>query len=291
MLSRLLPDLECRLSTEVRDPASIDIALIWKPPPHFELYTHLKAILSLGAGIDQLDLGSLPAGVPIARLKDPDLTNMMRIYCQLAVLRYHRGFDRYEQLSRAGGAWLFEQPRPTRSSKVGVLGLGELGGAVARDLVALGFTVGGWSRGPKEIQGVECFSGRDRLFDMAVRCDILVNLLPLTSETEGILNRRLFEAMPKGSRIINVGRGRHLVEDDLVLALESGQIGGATLDVFRQEPLPADHPFWRNPHVLITPHVATSANPETAAPQVIENIHRALRGQRLINQVDLDRGY
>jgi glyoxylate/hydroxypyruvate reductase A len=247
--------------------------------------------LSLGAGIDQLDLSVLPRSVPLARLKDPELTKAMRQYCQLAVLRYHRDFHLYERFSQAGGPWRFRLPKPTSATRVGVLGLGELGGAVARDLVDLGFRVSGWTRNEKRIPGVQCFSGPNRLFDIAGQSDILINLLPLTADTDSILDRRLFEVMPMGSYLINVGRGRHLVEADLLAALESGQIGGATLDVFRNEPLPADHPFWRNPRVLITPHVATAANPQTAALQVVENIHRAMRGDTLVNQVDLSRGY
>jgi glyoxylate/hydroxypyruvate reductase A len=290
-LRRLLPNLECSLSTEITDPGNIDIALIWKTPPDINAYTNLRAILCLGAGVDQLDLSSLPRGVPLARLRDPELTKAMRQYCQWAVLRYHRDFHLYERFSQAGGPWRFRLPRPPCTTRVGVLGLGELGGSVARDLVDMGFMVSGWARTERSIDGVRCFIGADRLFDIAGQSDILINLLPLTADTEGILNGSLFEAMPRGSYLINVGRGRHLVDDDLIAALASGQIGGATLDVFRNEPLPADHPFWRNPLVLVTPHVASAANAATAAIQVVDNIRRAMRGDTLLNQVDRSRGY
>ena len=160
VLGRLLPNLECSLATEVGDPESIDIALIWKPPPEIKRYRNLKAILSLGAGIDQLDLSQLPSGVPLARLKDPELTNAMRHYCHVAVLRYHRKFDLYERLSQAGGPWHFEQPKATHATHIGMLGLGVA--AAARDLVRMGFTVSGWSRNAKDMQGVECFKRRPR---------------------------------------------------------------------------------------------------------------------------------
>ncbi len=290
-LRRLLPGLDAKRSADVSDPASIDIALIWKPPPRIEQYCNLKAILSLGAGVDQLDLEELPKEVPLARLKDPSLTEGMKAYCMLAVLRYHRGFHIYERLSCEGGPWRFELPKPNARTRIGILGLGELGTGVASHLASAGFAVSGWARTSKQLPGVTTYYGWERLDDLAAAADILVNLLPLTAETEGILSRKIFDRMPKGSFLINVGRGRHLIEDDLLIALRSRQLSGATLDVFRNEPLPPDHPFWREPNILITPHVATSANPETAAQQVVHNIERAMRGEKLLNQVDRDRGY
>jgi glyoxylate/hydroxypyruvate reductase len=290
-LRRLLPELDAKKSADVSDPASIDVALIWTPPPRIEQYCNLKAILSLGAGVDQLDLKKLPKGVPLARLKDPSLTEGMKAYCMLAVLRYHRDFHIYERFSREGGPWRFDLPKPAAKRRIGILGLGELGASIASHLASAGFAVAGWARTPRQIPGVTTHHGWERLDALAAGSDILINLLPLTAETEGILSRKLFSQMPEGSYLINVGRGRHLIEDDLLVALRSGQLSGATLDVFRKEPLPPDHPFWREPNILITPHVATSANPETAAQQVVQNIERALRGETLLNQVDRDRGY
>jgi glyoxylate/hydroxypyruvate reductase A len=233
----------------------------------------------------------LPKGVPLARLRDPSLTEGMKAYCELAVLRYHRDFHIYERLSREGGPWRFKLPRPTANRRIGILGLGELGAGVASHLANAGFAVAGWARTSKQIPGIAAHHGSEGLDALAARSDIIINLLPLTAETENILDRKLFGRMPKGSYLINVGRGRHLVEDDLLVALRSGQLAGATLDVFRKEPLPLEHPFWHEPNILITPHVATSANPETAARQVVENIGRAMRGEALLNEVDPNRGY
>jgi glyoxylate/hydroxypyruvate reductase A len=290
-LKRHIPDLDAEVSSDVVDPASIDVALIWKPPPRFAEYTNLKAILSLGAGVDQLDLHTLPVGVPIARLRDPSLIAGMVEYCRLAVLRYHRDFHFYERSSRERGPWRFSLPRPPQDRRIGVLGLGELGAAVAVDLSAAGFRVQGWARTPKSFPAVRCCVGLLGLHQLAAFSDVLINLLPLTSETVGILNTDVFARMPRGAFLINVGRGRHLVEEHLLLALRSGQLGGATLDVFQREPLPQDHPFWGEPSILITPHVATAPNPKTAALQVASNIKRAVRGEPLLNAVDRAHGY
>ena len=290
-LRRLIPSLDLRKAGGFENPANVDIAIFWKPPPELERYTGLKAILALGAGVDQLDLASLPANVPVARLRDTSLTRDMRDYCRLAVTRYHRDFHAYERLSRDGGPWRYEVPRQAGDRRIGLLGLGELGAAVATELAGAGFQVSGWSRNPKTIAHIRSSVGEQGFADVVSGADILINLLPLTPQTENILDRRLFATMRKGACLINVGRGRHLVEADLLDALNSGHLGGATLDVFRTEPLPADHPFWRHPAILITPHVAAVTNPETAAPQIAENIMRAMRGEHLLNQVDRTRGY
>jgi glyoxylate/hydroxypyruvate reductase A len=288
-LKRRLPDL--RLVDIDNAGDAIDIALIWKVPPGLERFGNLRAILSLGAGVDQLDLDTLPKNVPLARLKDDSLTACMIDYCRLAVLRYHRDFHLYERLSREGGPWRYELPKRTSERCVGILGLGELGGAVAGDLVSAGFQVAGWSRSRKEVAGVRSCIGPEGLEEIAAMSEILINLLPLTPQTENILNRQFFSKMRVGSYLINVGRGRHLAEDDLLWALDEGRLAGATLDVFRTEPLPAGHPFWGDRRILVTPHIAAAGNPETAADYVAENIRRALRGERLLNQVDVSRGY
>jgi glyoxylate/hydroxypyruvate reductase A len=219
------------------------------------------------------------------------LTAGMVEYCRLAVLRYHRDFHFYERSSREHGPWRFSLPLPPQHRRIGVLGLGELGAAVAADLSASGFRVQGWARTLKSIPAVQCHLDMKGLHQLAASSDVLINLLPLTSQTEGILNADLFARMPRGSFLINVGRGRHIVEEDLLLALRSGQLAGATLDVFHHEPLPRDHPFWREPSILITPHVATAPNPKTAALQVASNIKRAMRGEPLLNAVDRAHGY
>ena len=179
----------------------------------------------------------------------------------------------------------------TAQQHVGVLGLGALGGAVAHHLAAAGFQVSGWSRTAKDIPGVNCYYGPDGLNDLLPQVSILICLLPLTAMTSGILNAGLFAALPRGAFLINVGRGSHLVEDDLLTALQKGHLAEATLDVFQQEPLPVDHPFWYVPSITITPHVASIADPDSAAPLIVENIRRACARQPLRYAVDVIRGY
>ena len=272
-------------------PQQIDIGLMYNlPPDGLGAFTNLRAVLSLSAGVNQFDRKRMPPGVPLARSVDSSLAQHIVGYAKAAVLRYHRRFHRYERDSRAA-VWRFEHPRLNAQSAVGVLGLGELGSVVAAALSAEGFTVHGWSRSPRALAGVQTHAGADGLRQIAGAADILVNLLPLTDETHGILSAALFAQMRQGSFVINMGRGGHLVEDDLLAALASGQLEAATIDVATVEPLPAGHPFWSHPGILVTPHVGGITTAATAAPQLAENVRRAMRGERLLNQVDAERGY
>ncbi len=286
-----MPGLDVRIWPEVGDPAEIDLALVWQPPPgELARYPNLRAVLSLGAGIDGLlAQPDLPA-VPIARMVDPSLTRTMTEYVVLAVLRHHRRFDHFEREQRAV-RWSFALPPQAADRRIGVMGLGVLGSAAGRSLAGLGFPVAGWSRTGKELPGVEVFAGQDGWRSFLARTEILVCMLPLTGHTTGILDATTFARLPRGACLINVARGAHLVEADLIAALDSGQLAGATLDVFRDEPLPASHPLWRHPKVLITPHVASYCSPATAAEGVVENIRRARAGQPLLHQVDRRQGY
>jgi glyoxylate/hydroxypyruvate reductase len=286
-----IPELEVRIWPDVDDPDAIEIALVWRPPPgELARYPKLKAILSLGAGIDGLLADpDLPA-VPLARMVDPSLTRTMTEYVLLAVLRHHRELDRFERAQQAR-VWDYAFPPQASERRVGIMGLGELGSAAARLLVAHGFQVLGWSRSPKAIAGVVSYAGRSELHTFLHRTDILVCLLPLTAETEGILDAATFAELPHGAFVINVARGRHLIESDLVQALDSGHLAGATLDVFREEPLPAASPLWGHPKVLVTPHVASYSVPATAADGVAANIRRVLAGEPPLNQVDRAQGY
>jgi glyoxylate/hydroxypyruvate reductase len=286
-----MPGLDVRIWPEVGDPAEIDLALVWQPPPgELARYPNLRAVLSLGAGIDGLlAQPDLPA-VPIARMVDPSLTRTMTEYVVLAVLRHHRWFDHFEREQRAV-RWSFALPPQAADRRVGVMGLGVLGSAAGRSLAGLGFPVAGWSRTGKELPGVKVFAGQDGWRSFLARTEILVCMLPLTGDTIGILDATTFARLPRGACLINVARGAHLVEADLIAALDSGQLAGATLDVFRDEPLPASHPLWRHPKVLITPHVASYCSPATAAEGVVENIRRARAGQPLLHQVDRRQGY
>jgi glyoxylate/hydroxypyruvate reductase len=284
--------IDIRIWPEIGDPAAIDYALVWRPEPGLlASLPNLKLILSLGAGVDHiLSDPLLPRHVPIVRLVDPYLTDAMSEYVTLQVLRLHRqDFDYGAQQKRA--IWRELPQKNACERPVGMLGFGEIGQHAARRLVALGFPVSGWSRGRKTIAGFATYAGLAELTRMLAGTEILVCLLPLTAETEGILCARTFATLPTGAGLVNAGRGSHLVEADLIPALDNGQLSAAVLDVFRDEPLPADHAFWRHPRILVTPHIAGITNPATAAPIILDNIRRFEEGRPLLNQVDPARGY
>ncbi len=291
LLARM-PELDFRIWPDrVGDPADIDVALVWHPPPAaLTGFANLKAILSLGAGIDALLADRTLPDLPLARMVDPSLTTTMADYVLLAVLRHHRRFDLFER-EQLAGRWTFAFPARPQDRTVGVMGLGMLGKAAAVRLREQGFEVAGWSRSAKSLSGIRCYHGVDQLSPFLARTEILVCLLPLTPETSGILNADLFARMPKGGYLVNVARGGHLVEADLLDALNRGQLDGATLDVFATEPLPGNNPLWRHERVLITPHVASYCIPETAADGVVLNIRRALAGEPLDHQIDRTKGY
>jgi glyoxylate/hydroxypyruvate reductase A len=274
------------------DPAEIDYALVWQPPKgELKRYPNLKAIFSVGAGIDHLASDpDLPAGVPVVRMVEPGLTAGMSEYVVLAVLNHHRFMLDYAAQRRAK-VWEEIPQLPAEARQVGILGLGVLGRDAAEKLKPFGFRLAGWSRSPKSITGVTCFHGSGGLDAFLGGTDILVCLLPLTAETTGILNGETFARLPPGAAVINVGRGKQLVEADLLAALDSGQIGGATLDVFQNEPLPEDHPFWAHPRVFMTPHIASMTVPQSAVRAVVANIQRLESGEALQHVVDLKRGY
>jgi glyoxylate/hydroxypyruvate reductase len=275
----------------VEHPETVDIALIWTiPDGGLRRFRNLRAILSLGAGINQLDLKELPTRIPLARLVDASLARTMADYAKAAVYRYHRRFDVFERHSR-DAKWQFIPATLTRDTVVGVLGLGEIGREIALSLHQEGFQILGWSRTPKHLDGVQSYVGRDELHRMVGECHILINVLPLTNETRHILSRQIFCRCRAGMQLINMGRGLHLVESDLLEALQSRQIAGATLDVATVEPLPRAHPFWSHPRILITPHVAGTSIPMLAVRNIAANIRRAIRGDALLNKVDVLRGY
>ncbi|MDH3692904.1 MAG: glyoxylate/hydroxypyruvate reductase A [Gammaproteobacteria bacterium] len=291
-LQSRIPDLDFRIWPDTGDEADIDIALAWRPPPgELKRFPNLRAIISLGAGVDHiLSDPESPVNVPLARIVDPMLTFAMTEYVLLAVLRHHRRFDCYERDQR-DKRWQFEPPPDAHQRTVGVMGLGVLGGDAARVLTAHGFKVRGWSRTPKEIPSVECFFGKDQLKDFLSECEILVCLLPLTQTTQDIVNGEVLNSLPEGSYFINPSRGGLVDERDLLKVLESGNLAGATLDVFQSEPLPQDNPLWTQHNVLVTPHIASLPYPYSSAPQVVENIQRVHNGQSLLNQVDRSVGY
>jgi len=291
-LTRLTQQLDVRVWPEIGNPAEIDYALVWRPEPGFlASLPNLKLILSLGAGVDHL-LGDprLPRHLPIVRLVDPHMTDAMSEYVVLQVLRLHRRDLDYRAQQQAASWRELDQPNASER-RVGILGLGELGQDAAKKLRALGFDVAGWSRSERTVAGVGSYAGAAGLAPLLGRSEILVCLLPLTAETEGIVDARTLALLPQGAALVNAARGAHLVEEDLLAALASGQISAAVLDVFREEPLPNGHPFWHHPRIVITPHVAAFTNPSTAAPIILDNIRRFEQGLPLLNRIDPARGY
>jgi glyoxylate/hydroxypyruvate reductase A len=287
------PGLDIRMFPDAGDPAAIEAAVVWTSHDMAELrrYPGLRLIVSMGAGVDHLlRPPGPPPGIPVARLVDRMLTTQMGEWVLLNVLRFHRQDLEYRALQRER-RWL-ELPAPvTAQRRIGILGLGELGSHAATLLRALGFPVMGWTRRHREVAGIETFHGTDGLAAMASRTEILICLLPLTPETRGILDARLLARLPRGAFVINGARGGHVVDADLLAALDNGQVAGAALDVFQPEPLPPDHPYWAHPRVVMTPHAASITIPASAAPQVVENLRRARAGQPLLNLVDFTAGY
>ena len=287
------PDLEWRLwPDETGDPADIVFSLIRRPPiGELARYPNLKGIFSYGAGVEHLlqDPG-LPRGVPIVRLIDPTLAQGVVQFIIERVLHMHRDFHRYPTFQRQGSWTTIDYPE-ARDRHIGILGCGYLGGEAARCLLRLGFSVAGWSRTPKAVEGIESFAGDDALIPFLERTRILVCILPLTPETTGILDARTLAALPEGANLINVGRGAHVVDEDLIAALDSGHLAGAALDVFHTEPLPADDPLWRHPNILLTPHAAGRAQGDGSPREVAENIARIRAGQPPRLTADPDRGY
>jgi glyoxylate/hydroxypyruvate reductase A len=287
------PSLDVRLFPDVGAAEEIEAAVVWTAHDMMELrrYPKLRLIVSMGAGVDHLFRPpGPPPGVPVARLVDTRLTQGMTEWVLLNVLRFHRQDPEYRD-QQARRVW-HELPAPeTSARRIGIMGLGELGGDAARALVALGFPVMGWSRRARTVPGIETFHGSDGLTAMAALTDIMICLLPLTPETRGVIDARVLGAMKPGGYLLNSARGGHMVAEDVLAALDSGHLAGAALDVFEPEPLPEDSRFWTHPKVILTPHAASITIPSSAAPQVVENIHRARAGQALINLVDFSAGY
>ena len=290
--ARLMPELDVRIWPDFGNPEEVEFTLFWNHPfAILKQFPNLKVIFSLGAGVDRfVDDPDLPKDIPIVRMIDPMLRQEMTEYVALRVLHWHRGIPFYEA-QQPEQRWLRHPRIRTADRKVGVMGLGVLGGNAAEQLVKLGFDVAGWSLTPKDLPGVTSFHGADALWPFLNRSEILVCLLPLTATTTNILNAKTFAALPAGSYVINCARGAHLVDDDLIAALDSGHLGGAALDVFRAEPLLAEHPFWTHPKISVSPHIAALTVADTAMTTIIENIHRSRRGQPIPNVLQVEKGY
>jgi glyoxylate/hydroxypyruvate reductase len=293
-----LPNHKVVTRADAYDPAEIDYIFIWKPKPDaFAGLYNLKAILSLGAGVDALLRNpSLPDGVPISRFMDDDLTRRMSDYVLAQVTMHQRLFTRFKRDQQAK-VWKQLYPAPAWDTAVGVMGLGSLGADVIRHLKVFGYKLRGWSRTEKQIDGVETFAGAEQLDAFLAGTDILVNLLPLTAETQGILNTDTFAKLKRGGIdgtgpvVINAGRGGHQREADLVKALTDGTLGAASLDVFEVEPLPQDSPLWDLDNCYITPHIAAASSERTGVAYFSKAIIDFEAGRPLPSVVDRTRGY
>ena len=294
-IKQRLPQAEIR-EWQRGDERPADYALVWRPP-HEMLANRcdLKAVFALGAGVDAIldqerkHPGTLPA-VPLLRLEDTGMAQQMQEYALSYVLRYFRRFDEYQALQQRQ-EWQPLDPHSLDDFTIGILGAGVLGQSVARKLTEFGFSVRCWSRSAKQIDGVQSFAGEAQRAAFLDGVKLVINLLPNTPETVGILNRELFAQLSTGAYLINIARGAHLVEADLLTALDQGQLAAATLDVFAREPLPQDHPFWRHPRVTITPHIAAITLPQQAMDQIVANIRALEAGYAPAGVVDRQRGY
>lgn len=294
-LAALLPSMPLRDSADMGPVDAIRYALVWHPPAGLlASLPNLRAVFNLGAGVDGV-LGTpaikeLPAHVPLIRLADAGMAPQMVEWVLHGVLRFHRRFEDYAA-EQAAGRWSRLAVKPAAETRVGILGLGVLGQAVARQVRALGYQTRGWSRRPRSLDGMATFAGAEGLTPFLAETDILVCLLPLTPETRGLLNAGTLGRLPRGAALINAARGAHVVDADLLRLLDAGHLQGAQLDVFDQEPLPASHPYWTHPRVRITPHVAAETLPGPACDQIADAIGRLERGDTPPHVVDRQAGY
>ncbi|TDG03367.1 glyoxylate/hydroxypyruvate reductase A [Paraburkholderia guartelaensis] len=291
LFAQKAPEIEFRLWPDIGDPASIRYLAAWQPPEDLKrTLPSLEVMFSVGAGIDQFDLSRVPQHLPVVRMIEPGIVEGMVEYVTQAVLTIHRDLFDYTQ-HQVAREWREMPVRAAASRRVGVLGLGVLGTAVLERLRLFGFPCAGWSRKPRSLDGIDCYAGSEALTAFLARTDVLVCLLPLTEATRGLLNAKLFTALPRGASLVNVGRGPHLNQDDLLAALASGQLRNAILDVTDPEPLPATHALWGHPRVRITPHIASATRPDTAVDVVLENIRRHCASEPLLGVIDRSRGY
>lgn len=269
-----------------------DYAVVWLPPEQlFQHHTNLKAVFNVGAGADAiLKLHSLPDHLSVVRLDDEEIGSKMAEYVLYMVARITRGMDHYAT-AKAEKKWTPAPYAYFSDWPIGLMGLGKIGRQIAGLLSSLGYPINGWARSPREIKGVTCYHGSDQFTDFLGASRIVINVLPLTDATTGILNMQTFSRMPKGGHIINIGRGEHLDETALLQALDQGQLAGAVLDVFRQEPLPESHPFWTDARIHVTPHISGATNLEQAMKQIAAKIKALQEGKAISGIVDRRTGY
>lgn len=288
--ARELPDLEFYHCSESIDPQKVRYLLTWNVPDDVSRFRNLEVLFSLGAGVDQFKPETMPGHVNLVRMVEDGIIRMMQEYVVLGVLTLHREMLAYRE-QQGRGLWQALATPQATDRRVGFLGLGTLAQAAIDRLKLFRFPLAAWSRSKKVVEGVTCFHGDDQLGDFLAGTDILICLLPLTEQTKGILNARLFSFLPVGARLLHVGRGPQLDQGALMEALDCGHLAAAMLDVTDPEPLPESHPLWSHPKVIITPHIASVTQPHTAAQSIIENIRRHRAGQNPIGLVDRTLGY
>ena len=288
-LSAALPSADIRLWQPGAPQA--DYGVVWAPPQQFlDEQQALKALFNMGAGVDALLKRRLPQSIPVVRLDDAGMAVQMAEYVCHAVIRHFREFDCYDEAMRQG-EWAYRKPPQRADFAVGVMGLGVLGTRVAQALAQFEFPLNGWSRSPKSVDGVRCYSGAEGLNAFLAASRVLVNLLPLTPETENILNLDTLSRLQRGGYVINPARGAHVLDEDLIALIDSGHLAGATLDVFRTEPLPAGHPFWLHPKITLTPHTSARTLRHETIAQIARKIAAMERGEAVAGVVDPRRGY
>ncbi|WP_266204910.1 2-hydroxyacid dehydrogenase [Pontibacter kalidii] len=286
------PELDVRIYPDDQPREDVTFALAWNHPlGAFTEYPNLKCISSLGAGVDHiLKDPAIPEPVQITRIKDENLTSDMANFTMALVLNHLRDLHQYKAAEHERN-WEPLRYRRNEEVTVGVMGIGTLGTEVARRLSSIGFRVTGWANSPKQLGSIKVYAGAAELDAFLATANVLICLLPLTPETANILNKETFQKLPQNAYVINVARGEHLVDEDLLEMIEAGHLAGASLDVFREEPLPKNHPFWAHPRIHVTPHIASVTNPESAVGQILENYDRLRNGEPLLNLVSRIKGY
>lgn len=285
------PDIGFFDPDDAPDKAAIRYLAAWNPQAAlFAQLPALEVLFSIGAGVDQFNMAAVPDHVRVVRMIEPGIIAGMVEYATMAALAMHRNLIDY-RLAQREGRWAPIKLVPASERRIGVMGLGSLGQAVLQSLSNFGFALSGWSRSAHNIENVDCYAGADGLNPFLAECDILICLVPLTEETRGILSRKTLSQLPKGAALINCARGGHLVDADLIALLDEGHLSGAMLDVTEPEPLPAGHAFWTHPRILLTPHVASMTQADSAAQALIANIRRHQAGMSMDGEVARDRGY
>jgi len=291
LFAREAPEIGFRIWPDVGDPGDVRYLAVWVPTPDLiASLPNLEVLFSVGAGVDQFDLGQIPDRVQVVRMIEPLLTQGMAEYVALATLALHRNLVDYVAAQRER-RWAPIELVPAAERRVSVMGLGAMGHAALEALRPFGFQLAGWSRSERSIEGVRCFAGPQSLDAFLERSDILICLLPLTPETRGILCRKTFDRLPRSAGLINAARGAHLIEQDLLAALADGQLSAAVLDVLTEEPPPGDHPFWNHPRILITPHMASNTSTEFGGRALLDNVLRHERGEEMVGVVQRELGY